>query len=142
MTVANAIAADPDSADEILEKNGLDREKFEALAECDIEVFFCPRFDASMRDISAASFIRQIPVHGLNARHLVVGDDFRFARNREGSLDDLTRIGPALELTVEQVPSVIVDGIRVSSTAIREALEEWRGRLSLDDLDMRRWLGD
>jgi riboflavin kinase/FMN adenylyltransferase len=99
------------------------REKFEALAECDIEVFFCPRFDASMRDISAASFIRQILVHGLNARHLVVGDDFRFARNREGSLDDLIRIGPALELSVEQVPSVIVDGIRVSSTAIREALE-------------------
>lgn len=99
------------------------REKYEALAERDVEIFFCPRFDASMRDIPAASFIRQILIHGLNARHLVVGDDFRFARNREGSLEDLVRIGPALELVVEQVPSVIVDGIRVSSTAIREALE-------------------
>lgn len=98
------------------------REKYEALAERDIEIFFCPRFDAAMRDISAASFIRQILIHGLNARHLVVGDDFRFARRREGSLDDLQRVGPALGLSVEQVPSVIVDGIRVSSTAIREAL--------------------
>ena len=100
------------------------REKYEALAEREIDVFFCPRFDATMRDISAAAFIRQILVHGLNASYLVVGDDFRFARRREGSLDDLLRVAPALELTVEQVPSIIVEGIRVSSTAIREALAE------------------
>jgi riboflavin kinase/FMN adenylyltransferase len=100
------------------------REKYEALAERNIRLFFCPRFDAAMRDISASTFIRQILVHGLNARHLVVGDDFRFARRREGSLDDLRRVGPALGLSVEQVPSVIVDGIRVSSTAIREALAD------------------
>jgi riboflavin kinase/FMN adenylyltransferase len=100
------------------------REKYEALAERNIRLFFCPRFDAAMRDISASSFIRQILVHGLNARELVVGDDFRFARRREGSLDDLRRVGPALGLSVEQVPSVIVDGIRVSSTAIREALAD------------------
>jgi riboflavin kinase/FMN adenylyltransferase len=104
------------------------REKYEALAERNVRLFFCPRFDETMRDISAAAFIRQILVHGLNARHLVVGDDFRFARRREGSLDDLQRVGPALGLSVEQVPSVIVDGIRVSSTAIREALE--RGNLA------------
>ncbi len=100
------------------------REKYEALAEREIDLFFCPRFDAAMRDISAPAFIRQILVHGLNARHLVVGDDFRFARRREGSLEELMRVGPVLGLDVEQVPSIIVDGIRVSSTAIREALAE------------------
>jgi riboflavin kinase/FMN adenylyltransferase len=98
------------------------REKFEALAERDIEIFFCPRFDAAMRDISAAAFIRRILIHGLNARHLVVGDDFRFARRREGSREDLARVGPVLGLDVEQVPSIIVNGVRVSSTVIREAL--------------------
>ena len=98
------------------------REKYDALAERDVRLFFCPRFNAAMRDISAADFIRQILVHGLNVRHLVVGDDFRFARRREGSLDDLRRVGPALGLAVEQVPSVIVDDVRVSSTAIRDAL--------------------
>jgi riboflavin kinase/FMN adenylyltransferase len=98
------------------------REKYEALAERDIRIFFCPRFNAAMRDIPAASFIRQILVHGLNARCVVVGDDFRFARRREGSFKELRRAGSALDLSVEQVPSVVVDGIRVSSTAIREAL--------------------
>ncbi|MBT8083125.1 MAG: bifunctional riboflavin kinase/FAD synthetase [Gammaproteobacteria bacterium] len=98
------------------------REKHEALAERRIELFFCPRFDAQMREISAATFVRQILVHGLNARHVVVGDDFRFARRREGSLADLLRVSEALDLTVEQVPSILVGDTRVSSTAIREAL--------------------
>jgi riboflavin kinase/FMN adenylyltransferase len=98
------------------------REKFEALAGRKIDVFYCPRFSASMRDIAAADFIRRILVHGLNARHLVVGDDFQFARRREGSVDDLLRVGPALDLEVEQVPSIRIGDTRVSSTAIREAL--------------------
>lgn len=98
------------------------REKYDALAERGIEVFYCPRFGPAMRDISAADFIRRVLVHGLNTRHLVVGDDFRFARRREGSLEDLRRVGPALGLAVEQVPSILVGDVRVSSTAIREAL--------------------
>jgi len=58
----------------------------------------------------------------LCTRHLVVGDDFHFARRREGSIEQLQRASRALDYTIEQVPSVIVDGVRVSSTAIREAL--------------------
>lgn len=98
------------------------REKFEALTERRIDIFYCPRFGTAMRDISAAAFIRQVLVHGLNTRHLVVGDDFRFARRREGSIDDLLRVGPALDLTIEQVPSILVGETRVSSTVIRDAL--------------------
>jgi len=98
------------------------REKFDALADYGIEIFYCPRFSDAMRSIAADAFIRQILVHGLNARHIVIGDDFHFARRREGSLRELRRAASALRYSIEQVPSVIVDGIRVSSTAIREAL--------------------
>ena len=104
------------------------REKFEALADHGIDYFYCPRFDARMRDISAADFIRRILIHGLGARHIVVGDDFRFARKREGDIAQLDAAGRVLDFAVEQVPSVIVDSIRVSSTAIREAL--WSGDLA------------
>lgn len=100
------------------------REKYEALAAHEIDIFFCPRFEEAMRDIPAADFIRRILVHGLNTRHLVVGDDFRFARRREGTVDDLLRVGPALDLSVEQVSSILVGDTRVSSTAIREALAD------------------
>ena len=98
------------------------REKFEALADYGIDIFYCPRFDADMRGISADAFIRQILVHGLNARHVVVGDDFRFASRREGTIQHLRRASGALQLGVDQVPSVIVDGVRVSSTEIRDSL--------------------
>ncbi len=98
------------------------REKFDALAAHGIEIFYCPRFAQPMRDISADDFIRRILIHGMCMRHLVIGDDFHFARRREGNITQLQRAARALDYTVEQVPSVIVDGVRVSSTAIREAL--------------------
>ncbi len=98
------------------------REKLDALAERKIDIFFCPRFGNEMRNITADAFIRRVLVHGLNARHIVVGDDFHFARRREGSVEDLLRVAPALDLTVEQVPSILVGNMRVSSTAVREAL--------------------
>ncbi len=98
------------------------REKFEELAEAGIDIFYCPRFARAMREIPAADFIRRILIHGLNTRHLVVGDDFHFARRREGGVEHLVRAAGALGFELGQVPSVTADGVRVSSTAIREAL--------------------
>lgn len=104
------------------------REKYAALKRLGIDIFFCPRFNAAMKSIDAASFIRQLLIHSLNLRHLVIGDDFRFAKNREGSLAQLQRVSGPLEFSLESVDSVVVEGVRVSSTAIREAL--WRGDMS------------
>ena len=98
------------------------REKFDSLEGRGIDLFYCPRFAAPMRDIAAADFIRRILVHGLNARYLVVGDDFHFARRREGTIEHLNAVARVLDYDVEQVPSVVVNGVRVSSTAIRDAL--------------------
>jgi len=98
------------------------REKFESLASHGVDLFYCPRFAAPMRDIAAPDFIRRILIHGLNARYLVVGDDFQFARRREGTIEQLQQASSILRYSVEQVPSVVVDGVRASSTAIREAL--------------------
>ena len=98
------------------------REKFESLEAHGIELFYCPRFAAPMRDIPGADFIRRVLIHGLNARYLVVGDDFHFARRREGTIEHLDAVAGVLGYDVEQVPSVVVNGVRVSSTAIRDAL--------------------
>ncbi len=103
------------------------REKFEALQDAGIDIFFCPRFDHSMKDISADAFIRQILVHAMNVRHLVIGDDFRFAHDREGHLATLQRAGNAIGFSVKEVSSIVESGERVSSSAIREAL--WTGDL-------------
>ena len=65
------------------------REKFEALQSSDIDIFYCPRFDTQMRSISADDFIRRVLIHGFAAKHIVIGDDFHFARRREGTLEQL-----------------------------------------------------
>ena len=98
------------------------REKFEALADSGIDIFYCPRFNKAMTAIAADTFVRQLLIHALNVRYLVIGDDFRFAARREGNIDLLRRAGNALDFGVEQVASITVDDERVSSTAIREAL--------------------
>lgn len=111
------------------------REKFEALSAYGVDVFFCPRFDEAMRSIAADTFIRRILIHAMNVDHLVIGDDFRFAQDRAGHLKTLQRAGAALGFTVDEVPSVVVDGERVSSSVIRNAL--WQGELQ----HARRLLG-
>jgi riboflavin kinase/FMN adenylyltransferase len=111
------------------------REKFEALADFGVDVFYCPRFDEAMKNISADTFIRRILIHSLNVNHLVIGDDFRFAQDRAGHLETLQRAGAALGFSVEEMSSVIVDDVRVSSTVIRDAL--WKGDME----QARRLLG-
>jgi riboflavin kinase/FMN adenylyltransferase len=103
------------------------REKFAALADFGVDIFYCPRFNDAMKDIAADTFIRQILVHAMNIKHLVIGDDFRFAQDREGHLETLQRAGRALSFSVAEMSSVISADERVSSTAIRDAL--WQGDL-------------
>lgn len=105
------------------------REKFDALREAGVDIFFCPRFDDRMRGMTADTFIRQLLIHAMNVRCLVIGDDFRFAAGRSGTVDELERAGRALGFKVRQEGSVVVGGRRVSSTAIRQAL--WTGNLEL-----------
>ncbi len=111
------------------------REKYEALAKLGIDVFFCPRFDVSMQHIAADAFIRQVLIHAMNISHLVIGDDFRFARDRSGSIETLNRAGASLHFSVEEISSVRQRGERISSTLIRDALQD--GNLDA----ARKWLG-
>ncbi|CAG0945685.1 riboflavin kinase / FMN adenylyltransferase [Gammaproteobacteria bacterium] len=98
------------------------REKAALLAGLGLDQMFCPPFDARMEALGPGEFIERLLARTLRVRHLVVGDDFRFARGRAGTLADLEAAGGRLGFGVEQVGSVVIDGTRVSSTAVREAL--------------------
>ncbi len=98
------------------------REKFEALQELGIDCFLCPRFDNRLANQEPNDFIEQLLVDLLQVKHVIVGDDFRFARRRAGQLEHLQRAGQRHGFGVEQVASVIDSGQRVSSTVVREAL--------------------
>jgi len=98
------------------------REKIEALPLYGIDRAVILRFDRRMQNISAQEFINRLLVNGLGTRHLVVGHDFHFARKREGNLATLREQGALHGFSVEEVDRFLVDGERVSSSLVREAL--------------------
>ena len=100
------------------------REKLEALAQYGVDRVVVLRFDRRMQGLGAAEFVERLLVNGLGVRHMVVGHDFHFARRREGTIDTLRAAGARHGFTVEEVGQFLLDGERVSSSLVREALNE------------------
>ena len=104
------------------------RERYHLLANRGVDELFCPSF-RRIRRLSAREFIEDVLLAGLNTRHVVVGEGFRFAANRLGTMRDFRTAGEAGGFEVTEVPAIYWRGRRVSSTAIRKALRE--GNLAL-----------
>ena len=98
------------------------RERFELLEALGLDELLCAKFGV-VRELSAHAFIDDLLVARLGARHVVVGDDFRFGADRSGTVEELRSHGRHHGLAVEEVPPVYWNGERVSSTAIRLALK-------------------
>lgn len=87
------------------------------------------RFNSALATQPAEDFVRDILVGKLHARHVLIGDDFRFGYRRGGDFALLQRMGAEHGFSVESTPQVMQDGERISSTLVRAALSEGR----LDD---------
>ncbi len=98
------------------------RQKFEALTSAGVDHVLCLQFNNRFRRLTSQQFIETVLVDGVNVRHLVVGDDFRFGCDRTGDFMLLREVGAARGFTVENTRTVNLDGTRVSSTRIRERL--------------------
>jgi len=100
------------------------REKLQALRRYSVERVVCLSFSDHLAQLSADGFIRQLLVEGLDVRYLVVGDDFRFGFQRQGDFAMLKAAGKKYGFQVVSMHSFQVDGERVSSTRVREALAQ------------------
>jgi len=74
--------------------------------------------------LSANEFIEDVLLKNLNLHTLIVGDDFRFGNQRKGDIKTLQEAGLKHGFNVEDTPTVLQDGERISSTRIRKALEQ------------------
>ncbi|HUM91275.1 MAG TPA: bifunctional riboflavin kinase/FAD synthetase, partial [Candidatus Competibacter sp.] len=100
------------------------REKLQALDGLGIERTLCLEFDQRLATMPAQTFIETLLVEGLGIRYLVVGDDFRFGHRRAGDFALLVEAGQRYGFEVADNHSYILDGERVSSTRIRQALSQ------------------
>jgi len=98
------------------------REKLALLQEQGVQRVLCLRFDAALAALDADTFVDALLVHGLGARAVIIGDDFRFGRDRRGDLHLLQAIGARQGFPGERAATFIVDGERVSSSRVRAAL--------------------
>jgi riboflavin kinase/FMN adenylyltransferase len=100
------------------------REKAETLKRLGIDHLHVLRFDRAFSALSAEAFIEQVLGHTLQARYVLVGDDFHYGAKRAGDFALLKQAGQSLGFDAEALPTVEVAAERASSTAVRQALAE------------------
>ncbi len=80
-------------------------------------------FDEKLAQLDPKQFVQLILVDGLRAKIVLVGEDFRFGNKGAGDVDLLRELGQQLGFEVRVVSSEMLDGVKISSSAIREALD-------------------
>jgi len=98
------------------------RDKLCELADCGVDQCVVLPFDARLSSRSPEAFIDEVLVRGLGVRYVLVGDDFRFGARRAGDYAMLDAAGAARGFDVARMNSYEVHGLRVSSSAVRDAL--------------------
>lgn len=87
-----------------------------------VNLVWMMRFDSALAALSPGEFVRLALVESLGARHVVTGDDFRFGHRREGDIEMLKSLGEQYGFESHVAETLIQDGQRVSSGAVRDAL--------------------
>ena len=102
------------------------RDKLTDLAHCGVDQAVVLRFDAQLAAQSPQAFIDNVLCKSLGARYVLVGDDFRFGAKRAGDYALLDAAGDGGGFDVARMNSYEVHNLRVSSSAVRDALGEGR----------------
>lgn len=100
------------------------REKVIEFAKLPVDNLLIVRFNRYFANCDAEQFIDDILLKKLNVKHLVIGDDFHFGKARRGTTLMLKEQGHRHGFSVEDTGSHLIEGLRISSTLIRDALGE------------------
>ncbi|WP_213993982.1 bifunctional riboflavin kinase/FAD synthetase [Sodalis sp. dw_96] len=98
------------------------RDKVKYLAQAGVDIVLCVKFDQRFAAMDARTFVSRLLVEKLGVRLLCVGDDFRFGACREGDYAFLQQAGAEAGFDVMSTATYTEGGLRISSTAVREAL--------------------
>ena len=98
-------------------------ERAEKLAALGVDYLVVHPFTKEFSRMHAQDFVSDILVHGLHAKHILIGYDHRFGRNRNANIEDLRRYGAQFDFEVSEISAREIDAMAVSSTKIRKALE-------------------
>ena len=97
-------------------------EKSDSIEDYGIEEIILIPFNEEFSKMDASSFIDNILIKTLNAKHVVVGNDFRFGNKRKGDIELLKSFSDNHDLEVKTINLVEISGKKISSTSIRTLL--------------------
>ncbi|MGX6640787.1 bifunctional riboflavin kinase/FAD synthetase [Legionella pneumophila] len=100
------------------------REKIDVLNLCQVDYIYCIKFDARLAQTPALYFAQFYLFEALKIRYLLVGQDFRFGKNREGDVNLLKTLGANYSCEVTVQSDFLIENEKISSTRIREALQQ------------------
>ncbi len=98
------------------------RQKLECLANKGVDLVWLMRFNRALAEMGAERFVKYAVMQTLGAVDVVVGEDFHYGKGRAGNTQTLREAGIKSGFEVHAVETFEIDGVRVSSTTIREAL--------------------
>ena len=114
-------------------------EKLALLEEQGVDIVFKLRFDEHLQRQSAQDYVESMLINGLGVACLIIGSDFRFGNQRQGDFALLKEYGERYGFELIESASCIHDGIRISSTYVRELLQ--KGDFELVELLLNRPYG-
>lgn len=97
-------------------------EKEELLNNLDLDYLIIKEFTKEFSRLSALEFVRDILVNKLNAKHIIIGYDHHFGRNRTANIEQLKEFGLLYDFKVTEILAQDINDIAISSTKIRKAL--------------------
>jgi len=103
-------------------------EKLDLLEKSGIQNIFLKTFDEEFRNLTGTEFCEQVLVDKLNVKHIIIGHDHTFGKNKSGNFDLLKSLSTELDFKVNQLEAVQQNDLNISSTKIRIALSEGRIR--------------
>lgn len=109
-------------------------QKHDLIEKTGIDVLLTLAFDEALAKLSPEEFVQQILVDGLNAKIVLVGEDFKFGHKGSGDVHTLHDLGQQLGFEVRVIASAEINGQKISSSTIRELLDLGEVRKAQDML--------
>lgn len=98
-------------------------EKLEKLEKTGLKNIIIHPFTKEFSQLSALEFVRDFLVKKLNVKHLVIGYDHQFGKNREGGIDFLKKVAPEFGFDLTEISAKEIDEVNISSSKIRDAIQ-------------------
>ena len=103
--------------------NTIDERK-QLLSKLNLETLVIKTFNKEFANLSARDYVKTILVEELNAKHIIIGYDHHFGKNRSANIDDLKSFGKEFGFEVEEISAQDIKDVAVSSTKIRNAVSD------------------